>query len=420
VRFVHAADIHLDSPLRGLSRYEGAPVAKMRLATRDALENLVGLCIEEQARLLLIAGDLYDGSWRDYGTGLFFTVQMARLRQAGVRVVLVRGNHDAESRITKALRLPDNVTELGSKRPETVVLEDLGIAVHGQSFATRAVTSDLASAYPEAVPGVLNVGLLHTCATGRAGHESYAPCSVETLRLKGYQYWALGHVHEREVLGEDPWIVFPGNLQGRHARETGPKGATLVTYEGAQVTSVEHRVLDSVRWAVCSVDVGDAAVLADVLELARTSLAEAVEAADGRPLAARVVLHGVSAAHAALEKDPEARDAQIRALGADAGGAGVWIEKIVLGTRMPIDLVEIAGRDDAIGHLARSLAGLRADDAALAELGGELADLAAKLPPELRTGEDAIRLDDPGFLRGALDGVEQVLFPRLLASETDP
>ncbi len=124
MKFIHAADVHLDSPLHGLERYEGAPVAEMRGATRRALENLVDLCRDERADFLLLAGDLYDGDWRDFGTGLFFAAQMVRLREAGVRVFVVRGNHDAASRITRSLRLPDNVHVFASRRPETVVDDD--------------------------------------------------------------------------------------------------------------------------------------------------------------------------------------------------------------------------------------------------------------------------------------------------------
>src|SRR4051812_29910913 len=112
MKFVHAADLHLDSPLRGLDRYEGAPVEQLRGATRRALENLVALCLSEKADFLLLAGDLYDGGWKDYRTGLFFAAQMSRLRAADIPVFFVRGNHDAESNITRSLRLPENVREL--------------------------------------------------------------------------------------------------------------------------------------------------------------------------------------------------------------------------------------------------------------------------------------------------------------------
>jgi DNA repair exonuclease SbcCD nuclease subunit len=220
-KMVHAADLHLDSPLTGLVRYEGAPVDEVRGATRRALENLVSLCLEEQARLLLLAGDLYDGDWRDYSTGLFFSAQMERLREAGTQVVWIRGNHDAQSKLTHHLSLGEHCHELVSKQPSTLEFPALELAVHGQGFATPAVTDDLSARYPEPVRGVLNVGLLHTALSGRRGHAPYAPCDAVSLAHRGYDYWALGHVHQREIVSTAPYIVFPGNLLGRHVRVEG-------------------------------------------------------------------------------------------------------------------------------------------------------------------------------------------------------
>jgi DNA repair exonuclease SbcCD nuclease subunit len=414
VKFVHAADIHLDSPLRGLERYEGAPVEQIRGATRRAVENLVDMCILEGADLLVIAGDLYDGNWKDYNTGLFFAAQMSKLRAADIPVVLIRGNHDAASQITRSLRLPDNVTELSTRRAETKVLGDLGVAVHGQGFANKAVTDDLAARYPDRIPGLFNVGLLHTCVDGREGHESYAPCKREALLQKGYEYWALGHVHKREVLHEEPWVVFPGNLQGRHARETGPKGATVVTVENGRVVSAAHRSLDAVRWTACEVDIGPAASGHDVVDLARMRLQKSLEEADGRAVAARVIIEGSSRAHAELCQNPERWGNEVRAAAMEIGGEGVWVEKIRIRTRTPIDLEELRDRDDALGQLVRSIQAIKTDQDELSWFIERLSDLRHKLPPELREAEDGLRLDDPAELSGLLDEVEQMLIPRLL------
>jgi DNA repair exonuclease SbcCD nuclease subunit len=416
MRFVHAADVHLDSPLRGLSAYEGAPVDAMRGATRRALENLVALCIDEKAELLLLAGDLFDGDWRDYATGLFFASQMSRLREAGVTVVFARGNHDAQSRITRSLTMPDNVLELGASKPETRRLERLGIAVHGQSFAERAVTRDLALAYPGAETGVLNVGVLHTSLTGREGHEPYAPTTLATLASRGYEYWALGHVHAREVVSSSPWVVFPGNLQGRHAREAGAKGATLVTVEGASVVAVEARAVDAVRWAVCEVDVSAAADGADVVDLVRSAVDAAATDAGVRPLAARVVLIGATRAHEALARDVERCESEVRRVAMDVGD-DVWIEKVRLRTRGMADAAALAAREDAVGQLARALGALVTDEDAAAEVFAEVRELWSKLPAELREGEDALRLDDPETRRDILRDVSESLLPRLLSGD---
>jgi len=285
-KFLHAADLHLDSPMRGLEQYEGAPVEQIRGATRRALENLVQLAISENVRFVIIAGDLYDTDWKDYNTALFLARQMSRLRAAGIGAFVVTGNHDAGNQITRSLSMPENVRFLSVKRPETVVIDDLGVAIHGQGFAERAVREDLSAGYPSTRRGFFNIGILHTAATGREGHEPYAPSSVEGLLSKEYDYWALGHVHRREILYENPWMVFPGNIQGRHINESGPKGCTLVTVEDGRCSSVEHRNLHVVEWALCDVDASEAGSPEDVLERTRFRLEQQIQAVGDRLLAA--------------------------------------------------------------------------------------------------------------------------------------
>lgn len=414
---VHAADLHIDSPLLGLRRYEGAPVGAIRGSTRRALDALVQLCLDREAALLLLAGDLFDGDWRDYSTGLFFAAQMSRLRQAGVRVAWVRGNHDAASRIRKHLRLPRNVVELSTRRPETHVFDDLGVAVHGQGFARHQVTEDLAATYPARVAGAFNVGLLHTCATGRPGHAPYAPTRLQVLADKGYDYWALGHVHTREVLSEEPWVVFPGNLQGRHARETGPKGATLIEVRDGRVVDVAHHSLDVVRWARCTVDVGEAADAHDAVDLVRAALAVASAEAGGRVLAARLVMDGITPAHEALAATPERWVAEVRAAANDVVPDGLWVERVELNTRPEVDAGALADRDDAMGQLVRSLRELQGDEAELAALFGSLDELVSKLPEETLLGPDGLRLGEPARQRELLARVESALLGRLAARE---
>lgn len=413
MRIVHAADLHLDSPLRGLQRYEGAPVERIRGATRRALSNLVDLCIEQEVALLLFAGDLFDGDWKDYSTGLFFAAQMSRLRAAGVQVVIVRGNHDAASHITRHLSLPDNVQELSSRAPETLRFESLGVAVHGQSFARRAETDDLASRYPPAVAGLLNIGLLHSSVTGRAGHENYAPCSLDVLRSKGYDYWALGHVHQREVLCEAPWVVFSGNMQGRHARELGDKGVTVIDVEGGGIRSVQHRAIDVVRWARCEVELADVERADLVPDRVRDALSEAFSAADGRALVARVVLEGCSQAHAELHAERERWVNEIRAVAFDVDPS-VWVEKVQLRTTAPQSDSQRQARADALGELMAGLHVLRDDEDALQALESDFADLRSRLPPELRQGADGLRFEEAELWRELVTDVEELLLLRLL------
>ncbi|MDD3473225.1 MAG: DNA repair exonuclease [Syntrophaceae bacterium] len=208
-KFIHAADIHLDSPLRGLSRYESAPVESIRNACRRAFENLVEFAIAEKVAFVLLAGDLYDGDWKDYSTGIFLSKQMGRLGQHNIPVFAVAGNHDAANRMTKALDNPANMRILSTRKAETITLDDLAVAIHGRSFGPQHVDENLAATFDNAKKGMFNIGLLHTSLDGREGHAVYAPCTVNDLRSKRYQYWALGHVHQQEFVSEDPWIVFP-------------------------------------------------------------------------------------------------------------------------------------------------------------------------------------------------------------------
>ena len=413
MKFLHAADIHLDSPLRGLERYEFAPTGQIRGATRRALENLARHAIEERVAFLLLAGDLYDGDWPDYNTGLFFSRQMGLLREAGIPVFLIRGNHDADSRLTRELRLPENVRIFPTKEAGTHRLEDLGVAVHGRGFATAAVTENLAATFPPAIPGYLNIGLLHTSATGFEGHENYAPCSIADLEAKRYDYWALGHVHVRtELKRGEPWIVFPGNLQGRNARETGPKGASLVTVENGRIESIEHRPLDVVRWAQSEIDVTGCESVEDVMALTHRAFEEERDGAGGRLLAIRILLRGACHAHARIITKPEQFLNQLRILANDLGG--VWLEQARIETTPGPRGDAAAGREDALRRLLIEARSQWDHPAELAKLAAELDPLKKKLPPELL---EELLLDDPARFRELLADAEQLLLPRLLAMD---
>lgn len=293
-RFLHAADIHLDSPLHGLSRYDGVPVDEIRGATRAAFDNLIQRAIDESVDFVIIAGDLFDGDWRDMGTGLYFARAMGHLHREGIPAFLLGGNHDAESVISRSIPWPPNVYQFGARKPETHFLTDLHVAIHGQSFATPAVTDNLVLAYPEAVERHFNIGVLHTALAGREGHFTYAPCSLNDLKSKNYDYWALGHVHAYELVSTDPHVVFPGNTQGRTIRETGAKGAVIVAVQDGTVETVERVELDVLRWAAVDVDCTDTD-FADASEPMRDALLAAHEENSAQlPLVVRLTLKGSS------------------------------------------------------------------------------------------------------------------------------
>lgn len=416
-KFIHAADIHLDSPLKGLEQYEGAPVDQIREATRRALANLVELALDQTVAFVLIAGDLYDGDWKEFRTGLFFVDQMRRLRDAGIPVYLVAGNHDAANKMTKKLPMPDNITMLAANKPETVHLESCEVAIHGQSYARGAVLENLANGYPTPEPGMFNIGLLHTSATGREGHEAYAPCTLEDLRSRQYDYWALGHIHKREVLSTEPPIVFPGNIQGRHVRETGPKGCTLVTVDDQSRAHLEPIALDVFRWEHCRVDATGAECGEAVLDRVRGQLVKVAAGADGLSMAVRIEVCGACQAHRELAAESHRWTNALRDVASDVGGGAIWVEKVALRTTMPVSRDGSQWTDGPIGELVQYVTELRSSTDGIAALAAELNDLREKLPPELKEGAESMGLDDPAKLRDSLEQVEQMLIHQLLGRE---
>jgi DNA repair exonuclease SbcCD nuclease subunit len=411
----HAADIHLDSPLRGLEQYDGAPAAALRGATRRALERLVEQAIESRANLVVIAGDLYDGESDDYSTALFLNTQLDRLHQAGIEVCVIRGNHDAHSVLTRHLRMPPNVHVLSAERAETKPYDALGVAVHGQSYATRAVTENLALGYPKPIAGMFNLGILHTCVTGSEGHESYAPCSLEDLKRLGYDYWALGHVHAPALLCERPLVVMPGNLQGRHARECGPRG--FVSVEVGAGVPPRHTIcpIDVVRWEAVEVDVTGIGGVDALVDQAERAVVVAASRTDAPVVALRIRIVGTTPAHARIAADPDRVVNEIRSQATRVTGGRVWIEKVKLHTRS-------ARRPDTdpgpLGTLARLVERLHDPGLELTELVESTAsELRKKLPPGVLETESGPMLADQAWLEALLDRAHARLEAGLLADD---
>lgn len=381
-RFLHAADIHLDSPLTGLARYEGLPAEGVRNATRAAFDNLIHFACKEAVDFVVIAGDLFDGDWRDMSTGLYFARAMGRLKQAGIPVYLLHGNHDAGSVVTKSLPLPDNVHRFGTRGPQTFRIEALGVALHGWSFAHRAAPDNLVPSYPDADPASFNIGVLHTSLSGHADHERYAPCEIADLKTRGYDYWALGHVHAFERACDDPVVIFPGNVQGRNIRETGAKGAVLVEVQDRSIARVDQIDLDVLRWARVVVDCTGCDTMDAVQDRigARLSAIRAAEEA-GRGLVVRVVLNGETPCADDLADRVAALREDARAL-ASAVADDLWIEKVSVHTRLPAEAQAIEQSDDLVAMLSGAEQNPALTAALAADLAPFLTAVAAALPPE--------------------------------------
>jgi DNA repair protein SbcD/Mre11 len=419
-KFIHSADIHLDSPLHRLDPYEGAPVKDLRQATRRAFENLVSLALEERVSFILISGDLYDGDWRDYNTGLYLTAQLSRLREADISVYIVSGNHDAANRMTKTLRLPEGVHLLSSDHPQTLVHEESGAAIHGQGFPATVVKKDLSVLYPSPLSGFFNIGMLHTCANGREGHEPYAPCTAEGLLGKGYDYWALGHVHRREVILSRPPIVFPGNIQGRHIRETGPKGCVLVTVDDTGGARTVFHPLDVIRWDRVEVMAQDTENGYELLDRLGRRLERLMEENGGIPLVVRVEVSGEGRAYEELASDVERWTNEIRSLAIHACTGRMWIEKVRLRTGSSVQTDIPPSDHGPVGEISRVLNELRSDPDARRRLAESLSELWKKLPGDWIDGGEGIPGEDTEWLVPVLDQIRPMLLHRLLRKEEKP
>jgi exonuclease SbcD len=396
--FLHAADLHLGSPFTGLALRDGTLAQRFAEASREAFSNLVSRALEEHVSFVVIAGDIYDGEWKDTSIGLFFNREIARLDRAGIRVFLLKGNHDAESVVTRTISLPGNVFQFPTKAT-TVRIDELEVALHGRSFSDRAVTENIVLDYPDPVPGWFNVGVLHTSCEGRPGHANYAPCTVPQLKSLGYQYWALGHVHEYEELAWDPWIVFPGNLQGRSIRECGPKGAVLVDVDDGRVTAVRRLIVDQARWAVVPVNLDGISEQAEALRKIEDGIRPATEQAEGRLLAVRVQLTGTAALNHVLKADPRSFSDEVQAA-ADRCGEDVWVESLrieAVGTPVLTSSAADVGSLD----LDAALAPLLSDPALRKSAADLIAEITAKLPRGLHTNDLPLADDLDGLLNDA-------------------
>ena len=425
VSFIHAADLHLDSPLRGLAAYPEAPVDRIRGASRRAFSALIDAAIERRVNFIVLAGDVWDGDWPDIGTGLYFAREMGRLGQAGIRAFLIRGNHDAESQVTRTITLPENVHVFRADHPETVRLEEFGVALHGRSFPRPEVTENIAIGYPDAASDLINIGLLHTALEGDADHATYAPCRVADLQGKQYDYWALGHVHRHAVLAngrsaaDGGTIAFSGVLQGRHARETGPCGALMVEI-GSAGLRLERLVLDVVRWCEVDVDVSNADAMADVArrigEAFRNLMATADPPARDRLVAVRLTMRGRTPLHGRLILERgQLRDEALGQAMATAPDA-VFLEKIVLATEPVLDAGTVAIRRDALADLQEILERAHTDAELASEAEAHLAEFLSALPPDVRK---ALEGSAPDQFRAIAEGRLDRLVPANRAALID-
>ena len=393
-RFVHTADIHLDSPLRSLSLRNPELAQLIGDSTRQALVSIVALCLEEQVDALIIAGDLYDGEQTSMKTARFLAAQLARLSQAGIAVYKIRGNHDALSKITQELVLPDGVKVFGG-RAEMVLHTGNGIdiAIHGMSFGKPQAPESLLPKYRPPEAGAVNIGIMHTSVGGAAGHDLYAPTSATDLHAAGFDYWALGHIHKRTQHAGVRTVIMPGMPQGRDINEAGEKTVSLVTVGDDRSIRVEERLTSVAQFERVSVDLSDAQDWRSAMGRIEAALGAARNATRAPHLVARLQLNGRTAMAWRLRRD---RDLLLAETEQRAEGLGqVWIEKIEIATEAPSQASSsvLADPVNELGELMRR--DILTAPMTLADVKHLVEDLRSELPAEIRNfaGSDEAELD---------------------------
>ncbi|EAD8960021.1 exonuclease SbcCD subunit D [Listeria monocytogenes] len=239
IQFLHMADLHLDSPFIGLSTLPQPLFSAIQESTFQSLERITTVAIKEAVDFVLIAGDIYDSEDQSVRAQARFAKEMKRLEAANIPVFMIHGNHDFLEKHKEKLALPSNVhvfseqVEVMSHKTATGV----SVNIYGFSYNERHIRSSRVGEYKIQGDADFHIALLHGSEVSSSEeHDVYAPFRVQEISRKGFDYWALGHIHKRQLLAESPSIYYPGNIQGRNRKESGEKGASIVTLSEASTT----------------------------------------------------------------------------------------------------------------------------------------------------------------------------------------
>lgn len=360
--FVHAADLHLDSPFEGLGvdSTDSPHVAKAaREATFVALDRIVALCLEREADFLLIAGDVYDRGYRTTRAQLRFRDAVQTLSDAGVQTFVVHGNHDPLSATFEAIDWPEALTVFGSEAVETVSLsarDGTPVTISGISYRDSHEERRLHRKFSRPDTAGYHIAVLHCSLSTHRGRRAYCECELGELTERGFDYWALGHVHTRRILSEQPYVVYPGNPQSRSVRETGPRGCTVATVTPEhKKTACEFVPTDSVRWERLEVALDTISTLDQAETVAETVVSSALQAAQGRDLVLRLHLTGRTPLHRDLAVSAT-RDTLLERLRAtfSAERPFAWVEQLDVACAPEIDLAKRAEERDLLGEVLRT------------------------------------------------------------------
>lgn len=416
--FVHAADLHLDSPFTGISGIDPELGERLAKATFQAYEAVIELCMDEEVDFLLIAGDVYDSADKSLYAQVRFIEGLKKLETAGIQVFICHGNHDPLDGWSASLKWPGNVHIMSGDGAEVVDFKKEGktaALVAGMSYPTRHITKNLVKDFPKKEGDwPFTIGLLHCSVGNYPEHDPYAPCNLQDLRETGYDYWALGHIHTPSVVcKEAPVVIYPGNPQGRHPGETGTRGCYLVNVSSGGAISTKFVETDSVRWHIREVSIEGLENEGELLESLQSQLDEIRENSGGRSAICRLALSGRGPLHHTLREEGFLEDL-LNTLREDEiqSRQFVWVERIENETLFPIERELLLKREDFVGDLVKIVEGLKIDEEGLDEFHEVLSPLFTS-----RNGRKLICKIDDGEMKSLIQCAENILLDALLTGE---
>ncbi len=376
-RVLHCADLHLDTPFQGVKAREEALWERLKEAPFQALRRIVRHAIEQEVHAVLFAGDTFNSDNPELRAYFAFRDALEELRQKDIPVYIVAGNHDPLPAWKKEFSLPENAFLFQGERPERHTLDREGfpgLELVGVSFPRSVVKEDLARTFPEADPERFSIALMHGTFGEAGSHHPYNAFRTEDVADKGFAIWALGHIHERGIPYKGPPVIhYPGNPQGRHPNEDGPRGCSLLRFQKGMAPELEFLPTHMVRYQNLALDLTGTEDL-ESLESALEQLVRedhGYDQEDGRIL--RIGLKGRTPLHQSLQ-DP-ARIEELRqrfSLLPSGKGPFRWVDRLEDRTWPDRNPEELRDRGDLVGELWREFEALKEDPAALDEMLEEL------------------------------------------------
>jgi len=420
--FIHTADLHLDSPFKGISEINEEISAELTEATFNTFNKIIDICIEKQVDFLLISGDIYNGADRSLRAQLRFRDGLKRLSDENINAYIVHGNHDPLDGWSANLKWPQNVHIFKGKAVKKVVVkksEEEIAQIYGISFHKREIKTNLAQKFPEKAPlekELFTIGMLHCNIGTNTGHEPYAPCTLRDLMSRNFDYWALGHIHNNVIMrDENPPVIYPGNPQGLHPKETGTKGCFFIRVDEKGEPSCEFIEVGSIRWFVEKLSIGSLNTEEELIQEIENHIDQIRKKANERPAICRIILTGRSVLYSSIIRKGFLEDVLQRVRENEEGEKQfVWIESIKNNTKPEIDRKSLLKQEDFIGDLVKLFEEFYHDDNKRVEL--------KKLLEPLFTssgGRKLLEEIDDKYLIELIEKAEALCLDKLIRTDSD-